>query len=198
MCWNGCSRFPVQAAGMVLLRNKKKGAASDGGPPPAPTKCDISGVGVEWDSDLSLRERVRDGGPVLHPQTPEKQEDNKVCMKNADILMPLLVRMAALPNRPLPTMDDLRDEVAAFLTLNKRDGPECVGMVELTVHTLKKLLGFIKAKTRRHEVSTAPRPGQIHLGLPFSIQYVKFHCFIVTSKKAKRPRDIEIYGTCFF
>lgn len=147
------------------LNKKQKASVED---PPPTTKCDISGVGKEWDSDIGLRERVRDGGPVLHPQTPNKQEDNKVCIMNADLLLPLLIRIGALPKRPLPTLDSLRDEVAAFLTLNKREGPECIEMVETTVHALKKLLGFVKAKTRRHEVSTASRPNSFRFGIQHS------------------------------
>ena len=94
-----------------------------------------------------------EGGSVLAPNTPLKQEDIQVCVMNQDLLVPILSRMCTTQNRALPGIDDLRDQVSTLLTLCKRSG-DLVGIVEDTAGTLKKLSGFVKTKTRRREVST--------------------------------------------
>ena len=117
--------------------------------------CSITGLAQEWDSSPPIRIRMRDGGGILHADTPPKQEDIKICILNQELLEPLLTRMSRLSKRSLPTMDDLREECYALLTLNKRTGEELVEMVEESAYSIKKLCSFIKAKARRKEVSTA-------------------------------------------
>ena len=123
-------------------------------PDPGPsTSCDINGVGREWYNVEEVRDRIMEGGSVLAPNTPLKQEDIQVCVMNQDLLVPILSRMCTTQNRALPGIDDLRDQVSTLLTLCKRSG-DLVGIVEDTAGTLKKLSGFVKTKTRRREVFT--------------------------------------------
>mgnify|MGYP007105125064 CR=1 FL=1 len=49
-------------------------------PDPGPsTSCDINGVGREWYNVEEVRDRIMEGGSVLAPNTPLKQEDIRVC-----------------------------------------------------------------------------------------------------------------------
>ena len=141
----------------VEKQNPKAKSAPKASPSASPTEaCSISGVGREWDQICELKDRLLAGGNPLHPDTPTKQQpDNKTCMLNKDLLTPILQRMSLLPKRPIPTIDDLRDEVTTLLTLSKREGADIVAVIEDTAQTIKHLLVFIKAKTRRWEVSTA-------------------------------------------
>ena len=117
--------------------------------------CSISGVAGEWDATPGIRQRLRDGEPILHPDTKLKQEDIKTCVNNGDLLGPLLHRMCGAPKRPVPAIDDIRDEVGQLLAMNTRQGEDLIVMVEDTAKVLKGLCVFVKAKVRRHEVSTA-------------------------------------------
>ena len=86
----------------------------------------IADVHVEWDADLSIRGRLRDGGTFLN-DTKEKVEDIPTCIKNAEILLPLLNRMSGLEKRPVPAVEDLREEICKALTLSKRSSQEGCG-----------------------------------------------------------------------
>ena len=140
-------------------RDKNHGNDDDG----EADVCAINGVSQEWDGLPPIRDRLRDGGSILHPDTIAKQEDISQCLLNQELLMPLLSRMGALSKRTLPTMDDLREECYALLTLNKRTGEELVTMVEDAAYHIKKYCGFIKTKARRKEVSTVTWLSQAHI-----------------------------------
>ena len=113
----------------------------------------IADVHVEWDADLSIRGRLRDGGTFLN-DTKDKSEDIPTCIKNAEILVPLLSRMSELDKRPVPAVDDLREEICKALTLSKRSSQEDVSMVVDSAAHIKKLCGFVKMKCRRNEPSS--------------------------------------------
>ena len=146
----------VIAAVWHLKMAKTKAMVTKKGTPQEPGQsnaCDIKGLGREWYNQEEVRNRVIDGGPVLAPDTPLKQEDIQVCVMNRDLLSPILSKMCITKNRALPGIDDLRDQVSNLLTLCKRSG-DLVGIVEDTAGALKKLSGFVKTKARRREVST--------------------------------------------
>lgn len=109
-------------------------------------------VAKEWDQDIELRERLREGGSVLTPNPTA--EDISTSVKNRGILDPILIRMSADPKRHVPGIDQLKDEVEQLLKTNKRaldaDGVD----IPKTSWAIRKLCGFIKAKARRREVST--------------------------------------------
>ena len=86
-------------------------------------------------------------------------EDIGTCVKNRDLLQPLLTRMGMVKTRPVPAIDNLRDQVEAVFTRNKRgakdiEGPE---IVRIAWH-MRKLCGCVKMKARRKEVSTVTWP----------------------------------------
>ncbi|CAL1127306.1 unnamed protein product [Cladocopium goreaui] len=119
------------------------------GPP-----CDIKEVHKEWDNDDNIRNRLREGGTFLEPGTVVDAENIQNAVTNKNTLMPLLCRMSVLDRRPLPAVEDLRDEINETLTANKRVGQGEVKMIMESASTLKKLCSFLKMKCRRKEVSS--------------------------------------------
>ena len=105
------------------------------------------------------RERLRSGGNLLEGGLGE---DIATTVANHDVLQPLIVRMSLTETRPLPVVDSLRDEVEALYLKSKRgqnpeDAPDVIGIS----WRIRKLLGFLKMKVRRHEVSNVPSPQYI-------------------------------------
>ena len=89
----------------------------------------IENVSKEGDACEELRDRLRSGGAVL--PTPAGQ-DITTCISNSNLLVPLLSRMAAQKDRTVPSIDQLKEELEAFLRKNKRgvdtdgvDIPKC-------------------------------------------------------------------------
>ena len=150
------------------MRHKKRPVDAakppgDAGPRPkgeATKHCCIRGMGQEWDGIPEVRDRVRGGGPVLDPRSKPKTVDISHCAMNHQLLAPLASRIC-LAERKVPNVDDLRDEVAALLTMNKRQGEDLIVLVEDTAKHLKTLCCFLKTKVRRKEVSVATRTRKI-------------------------------------
>ena len=117
-------------------------------------QCKLFGIAQEWDALVEVRDRIREGGPVLHPNTVNQRIDIATCVLNHELLAPVCSRMC-LAERKLPTVDDLRDEIVTVLTLGKRQGEDLVVMVEDTAKHIKSLCGLVKLKARRKEVSVA-------------------------------------------
>ena len=115
---------------------------------------DIQGVHLEWDGDEKLRERMREGKSILEEGT-DKIVDIQVCVKHQEYLIPLLARMAHLPGKILPSVEDLRNEMVKFLEVNKRMVDSDVKMIVDSAAHVKKLCGFVKTKARREEPSRA-------------------------------------------
>lgn len=115
---------------------------------------DIAGISEEWDSEEDIRGRLRDGMPLLNPDSPENVQE---CCAVASVLIPVLTRMAVMNTKPLPPIDPLRSEIEILMTKNKRgDAPELGQDVIKSAWRVKKLCGFVKMKARREEVSTVP------------------------------------------
>lgn len=80
----------------------------------------FEGVGHEWEA-TDLRHRARSGdGLLVWPEGPDK---NAYVAKtvgnvrlNAQVLSPVLGRIAALKGRPLPSIQAMMTEVVAFYT----------------------------------------------------------------------------------
>lgn len=115
---------------------------------------DIEGVSKDWDGD-ELRARLRDGGSVLTPNPASL--DVSTCVKNFSLLSPILSKMALVENRPVPTIDQLKEEVETLLKLTKQGLNIDFVDISKTAWAIRKLAGFVKMKTRRREVSTATR-----------------------------------------
>ena len=144
-----CRPFEMLNHSVGTMANNRK----SGGRPKLTTHelLDIKGLHLEWDSSEKIRDQLRGGGDLLQG---DKGEDITICVKNVEVLQPLITKMSLTTNRPLPAVESLRDEVEAVYLKNKRgttpeDAPN---VVELSWR-IRKLLGFIKMKVRRREVS---------------------------------------------
>ena len=83
---------------------------------------DLNTVHLEWDACQGLRDRLRDAKCLLNTDA-KKEESNNACIKNAELLKPLLLRMGSLPKKPLPTVEDLREELQKLLLMHKFTEP---------------------------------------------------------------------------
>lgn len=134
-------------------------AMAIGKPPGRPRKpietLDVKGISAIWDDVDEIRSRLRDEQRLMATD-PSQGESIQACSKDHALLLPLLARMSLLETRPLPPIDPLRDEVEMIFNRNKMGSSADLGadVVKIAWH-LRKLLGFIKMKTRRHEVSVA-------------------------------------------
>lgn len=73
---------------------------------------------------------------------------------NKELLIPLLTRMSVTEKRVLPGIHDLAGAIRSLLTLNKRPPkPEDQDQNMAFAWRARFMLGFVKAKTRRGEVS---------------------------------------------
>ena len=114
---------------------------------------DVKGLAKEWDADPVIRERLRAGKTFMHPEALQGI-DIQTCIMNQEVLMPLLARMAVEDHKPICPVESTQDEVSLLLSLNKREAGDCIDVEKSTWH-IRKLLGFIKMKCRRAEVSKA-------------------------------------------
>ena len=116
---------------------------------------DLATLHTEWDGCEDIRDRLRDGGGLL---VDGKGEDINVVVSNSSVLQPLVTRMSLCQSRPLPNVDALRDQVEQVYLKNKRgQTPEDQPDVIAISWRLRKLLGYLKMKVRRREVSSVPR-----------------------------------------
>ena len=119
-------------------------------------RLDLSTLSKEWDDEVALRDRWRSGGNFLHPDT-SPGEDITTCCHNQHLLIPLLTRMAMTEKRVLPGIHDLHSAVSNALTLNKRPPqPEDYEDLMGIAWRIRFMLGFVKMKVRRKEVSQVP------------------------------------------
>ncbi len=121
---------------------------------PMSERLEISSLHAEWDSQEDIRGRLREGKDLL---VEGRGEDISAVVSNLSVLQPFITRMGLTETRPLPCVDDLRDQVELVYASNKRGNtPEDVPGVVAISWRIRKLLGFIKMKVRRGEVSLAP------------------------------------------
>lgn len=123
----------------------------------APTKkFDCLGLAIEWESNAELRERIRAEKRILMYKPGAKFcEPNRAnATQNSVMLLPMLGRLADTEKRALPHLDDLEIEVR---TLYEKCGlnPGEKGPYQTSVE-LKRLVGLVKTKARRKEVTKEP------------------------------------------
>ena len=119
---------------------------------------DISGLHLEWDANPEIRNRLREGGPLME----KVGEDIPSAVANVGLLQPMVTRMSLTETRPLPAVEALRDEVETIYLRNKRGStPEDTPDVVALAWGIRKLLVFLKMKVRRREVSSAPFPHHV-------------------------------------
>ena len=122
-------------------------------------RCDAKGCEDEWDAEMSIRSRLREGGSMLlgtlHEFTVAR------CAANSPVLVPLLVRIVAAGGK-LPDIEGLREAVEGLMRLSSRDVDE--GSTDDMSWECRKLCSYVKRKTKRREVSVATRLKLLNFG----------------------------------
>ena len=115
---------------------------------------DLTGLAMEWEREDKIRDHLRQEGATLFGE--DNPESVKCCASEPanTILKIILVRMAAVTSHPQPGVTDLRSEIEK---LYKRCG---ANVDDKTIHDdgwmIRKMCCFVKMKTRKLKVSTAP------------------------------------------
>ena len=157
----------------------------------------VDGLQGDWDANDEIRERLRKGKCFMDEGKGEV--DIPASVANTAVLQPLLTRMSLTEIRPLPPVEDLRDQVEALYLKNKRgETPEDVPNIVALAWRIRKLLGFIKMKCRRGEVSSVPFWQEIFDRVLNAVQfkYVQFF-FLRTMFSSTRGQSYFLGGVNF-
>lgn len=116
--------------------------------------CD--GLAKEWEESAEVRSIARDHGTILtFPKTQKICEATRGnCCGNAFVLYPMLDRLSNTDGFRLPHLDPLQVEIGMlYRKLGLKTGDTAVYK---TAVSLKKLVGFIKRRGARKEVTKEP------------------------------------------
>ena len=132
----------------------------------------LNGVADEWDASETIRDRMRSSETFMDVSG---SEDIVGCVKDECVLWPFLTRMSLLQTKPVPTVDALRAEVQALYEKCKRPAvaEDEANIIKISWR-IRKLVGFVKMKTRREEPSRVPCP--MFSCLQFCFQLSKNDC----------------------
>ncbi len=108
------------------------------------------GLATEWHCVDPLRAKLRNGLNLIDTLSDKVDSSITECVKNADLLNPLLYRLAA-SGLKLPDIGNLREQVMEMYACNQRTPTE--SMVDDNAWEIRKMLRFIKRKGKRQEVS---------------------------------------------
>eukprot|EP00438_Fugacium_kawagutii_P015577 Skav229710 [mRNA] locus=scaffold49:152082:152477:- [translate_table: standard] len=114
---------------------------------------DCAGLAVQWESSAEVRLVCRDKKKLfVHPETQKFCEPTRInAVDNAAVLRPCLRHLAKTPKFQLPHLDPLQAEIALLLDkLGLQFGDQ--GVYKAAVE-LKKLLGLVKRRAHRKEVT---------------------------------------------
>ena len=138
-------------------------ASKPPGRPKLPTNevLDLTNLHLDWDNNPEIRERLLDAQDLV---VGGGCDDIPTAKKNTPVLLPLLTRMSLTEHRPLPGVELLRDEIEAVYMRNKR-GKTAEDVPDITRDgwRIRKLLGFVKMKVRREEVSEVPLTNRFNI-----------------------------------
>lgn len=137
-----------------------------------PDPLDIANLHMDWDANHVIRDRLREGQQML---VGGQGEDIPTVVSNVDVLQPLIARMSLAPERPLPSIEHLRDEIERLYMKNKRGNTQedMPNVVELSWR-VRKLLVFTKMKVRRKEVSSV------------TLRHYRFECILLTTNSRSK------------
>lgn len=115
----------------------------------------VQGLAIVWDGIQSLRDQVRlDKTLCVHPATKSWCEPNRTnAVNNTHVLLPCLRRLNVTDDWKLPYLEPLQVQIAQLfekLGVCKDEGQIYRESVEL-----KKLMGFVKRRAKRKEVTKA-------------------------------------------
>lgn len=110
--------------------------------------CD--NLATEWHCIDPLRAKLRNGLSLIDSLSDKVDSSIIECAKNADLLNPLLYRLAA-SGLKLPDIGRLREQVLEIYACNQRTPTD--SLVDDNAWEIRKMLRFIKRKGNRQEVS---------------------------------------------
>ena len=114
---------------------------------------ETSGLAAEWEQSCEVKKRVVNGGKLLNFQegqkwcVPTRQNANQ----NKCMLLPCLEKLRSTPNLHLPHLQGLQDELTELYE-GFGKAPPTKGVYKQAVE-LKKLMGFVKRRANRNEVT---------------------------------------------
>lgn len=113
----------------------------------------VDGLAIAWDSDPMVRERLRRESKLnLHPVSQKWCEATRVnCTTNACILKPCLKRLREHPEKKLPYLEPLQDQIAKLWEVVGHpvdDKQVYTGSVEI-----KRMLGLVKRRAGKRQVT---------------------------------------------
>lgn len=115
------------------------------------TYVDCTLLPSEWDSVEAIRERLRNGKPLIVSEDSMSTVKIPKCSANQDVLIPILAQVGA--GYRLAEIDGLRDAVAKIYADNSRQTTE--DMIDDAAWAIRDMVYFVKRKTQRSEVSKA-------------------------------------------
>lgn len=115
----------------------------------------MTGLAAEWESSEAVREQLR--GHRLLCARPAGQlwcEPNRPnCVSNSSVLIPALQHLREDPKWTLPYLEPLQVEIS--MIYGKLGVPVTPKQVYTSAVEVKKMLGFVKRRANRHEVTKA-------------------------------------------
>eukprot|EP00438_Fugacium_kawagutii_P022975 Skav222204 [mRNA] locus=scaffold3943:27407:27886:+ [translate_table: standard] len=124
-----------------------------------------SGLAVSWEGSESVRVQIRQHKALcVHPASERWCEPNRMnCNNNSSVLIPALEILRDTPDWKLPHLEPLQVEVA--LVYEKVGVPVDARQVYTSAVELKKMIGFIKRRVKRREVTKAIRSKQAPISI---------------------------------
>ena len=119
------------------------------------TELDLTNLSAEWEREEVIRDHLREEGAVLFDKD-QCSESVKTCSESVAnaVLVVLALRMAGTKGMPQPQVIPLREELEK---LYKRCGAQVDDkIIYEDSWMIRKLCCFLKMKTRKKHVSTAP------------------------------------------
>lgn len=113
----------------------------------------MAGLAVEWEGSEAVREQLR-GQRMLcvRPAGQLWREPNRPnCVNNSCILIPALEHLRDSPKWQLPHLEPLQAEIA--MLHEKLGVPANSKLIYTASVEVKKMLGFVKRRANRHEVT---------------------------------------------
>lgn len=118
----------------------------------------VEGLGQEWEASDEIRERLRTLNKLnTHPPTQRYCEPNRPnAVANTMVILPAIHRLRQCPGWKLPHLDPLQVEVGYLF--NKMGKPTDDNQIYTVAVEIKRLVGFVKRKLMRGEVTKASNP----------------------------------------
>ena len=115
----------------------------------------VAGLSTLWESDDLIRERIRkDRKLCLHPANQRYCEPSRPnATSNAQVLLPSLGKLRDTPQWKLPHLEPLQEEIAKLFS--KVGAPVEDQYIYTASMEVKRLLGFVKRRASRKEVTKA-------------------------------------------